>query len=198
MKYGYARVSTRKQLRDGNGLEAQVKMLEQEGCEKILTEQYSGNAAVRPVLEKLLKEIQGGDMLVVTKLDRLARSMSEGVKIIEALFKKGVKINILGIGLLDNSPIGRLIMHIFLAIAEFERAMIIERANAGLEVARSKEGFRLGRKPLDADKKRKAAELIILQHMTYSEVQELTGFSRSTIQREVKKRRAELELKQER
>ena len=197
MKYGYARVSTRKQSRDGNGLEAQIQELEKVGCEKILTEQFTGNAAKRPVIEKLLAEIQKDDILAVTKLDRLARSMNEGVKVIEDLFRRGVAIHILNLGVLDDTPVGRLIIHIFLAIAEFERAMIIERANAGLEVARSKEGFRLGRKPLDADKKRNAADLIILQHMTYAKVEGLTGFSRSTIKRAVKARRDELALQQE-
>lgn len=195
MKYGYARVSTRKQSRDGNGLEAQILELKKAGCEKILTEQITAATATRPVMKKLLEDIQEGDILVVTRLDRLARSLTEGKRIIDDLFQRGVVIHILNLGILDNTPVGNLIVHIFLSIAEFERATIIERANAGLEVARSKEGFRLGRKPVSAKRKRDAVDLILNKHMTYPAVAELTGISMSTLHRAVRAYRAELALK---
>lgn len=196
MKYGYARVSTRKQLRDGNGLEAQIELLKKQGCEKIYTEEYTGKEMKRPQLKMLLDEIQNGDMLIVTKLDRLARNIIEGSQIISELFERGVSIYILDMGLLDNTPTGRLIIHIFLAVAEFERSMILERSQLGREVARTKDGYREGRKPIDAQKKRDAADLVIFHNRTHNEVLNLTGLSGSTLVRAIRARRDELAEKE--
>lgn len=192
MRYGYARVSTRKQSRDGNGLEAQIELLKRAGCEKIIAEEYTGKADKRPRLSELLAEISTGDTLTVTKLDRLARSLADGANLINDLFARGIAIHVLDMGLLDDTPTGRLIINIFLSVAEFERNMIIERTHLGLEVARTKEGFRMGRKPLDAKRKRDAADLVIFYDKTYKEVVELTGISIATLTRSVRARRDEL------
>lgn len=195
MRYGYARVSTRKQLIAGNGLEAQIELLRSAGCEKIISEEYTGKSNKRPRLMELLLEIKRGDILTVTKLDRLARSLFDGAKLIGELFERGVAIHVLDMGLLDDTPTGRFIINIFLSIAEFERSMILERTALGLEVARTKDGFRIGRRPIDAQKKRDAADLVIFQHRTYKEVINLTGLSSATLTRAIKARRDELAVK---
>ena len=97
-------------------------------------------------------------------------------------------------GLIDNTPIGKLITTILLAIAEFERDMIIERTQAGKEIARSKNGFREGRPPIDQKRKDFAVDLIINQHKTYREVSELTGLSKSTLICAVNAYRAKIAL----
>ena len=97
-------------------------------------------------------------------------------------------------GLIDNNPIGKLITTILLAIAEFERDMIIERTQAGKEIARSKNGFREGRPPIDQKRKDFAADLILNQHKTYNEVVELTGLSKATVARAVRSVKANLLL----
>ena len=92
-----------------------------------------------------------------------------------SLLVRGVHVFILNMGLIDSTPIGKLITTILLAIAEFERDMIVERTQAGKEIARSKHGFRDGRPPIDQKKKDFAADLILNQHKSYNEVVELTG-----------------------
>ena len=97
-------------------------------------------------------------------------------------------------GLIDNTPTGRLITNILLAFAEYERDMIVERTQAGKEIARSKHGFRDGRPPIDQKKKDFAANLILNEHKTYNEVSELTGLSKSTLTRAVRHAKATLIL----
>ena len=110
------------------------------------------------------------------------------------MLNRGVAVHILNMGLLDNTPTGKLITHILLAFAEFERDMIIERAQAGKEIARAKDGFRDGRPPIDPKRKRAAAELILFQHRSYREVSDLTGLSSSTLVRSVRALKSELLL----
>ena len=186
MKYAYARVSTRKQSRDGNGLEEQISKLRAVGYDELVVDEFSAAITKRPNFEKLLEKLQNGDSLIVTTLDRLARTTAEGSKLISDLLNRGISVHILNMGLLDNTPTGRLITHILLAFAEFERDMIIERTQAGKEIARTKNGFRDGRPPIDPKRKRAAAELIINQHRSYKEVSELTGLSNSTLIRSVR------------
>lgn len=194
MKYAYARVSTRKQSREGNGLEEQIARLRSEGFDELVVDEFTASTNKRPNLAELLSKLQNGDSLIVTKLDRLARSTSEGSKLISDLLNRGVSVHILNMGLLDNTPTGKLITHILLAFAEFERDMIIERTQAGKEIARTKDGFRDGRPPIDPKRKRAAAELILLQHRSYREVSDLTGLSMSTLFRSVRALRDELML----
>lgn len=151
MIYGYARVSTRGQERDGNGLEAQEAVLKQAGCEKIYHDAYTGTKMDRPELTKLLKTLKPGDRLVVAKLDRLARTVIGGAELVRELLGKGVAIHVLNMGMLDNTPIGRMFATVMFAIAEFERDMIVERTNEGKQVARAREGYREGRKAKEVD-----------------------------------------------
>ena len=194
MKFAYARVSTRKQSRDGNGLDEQIAKLKLAGFDELVVEEFSGYSTKRPKFDQLIQRLQKGDTFIVTKLDRFARSTATGSALINDLLQLGVAVHILNMGLIDNTPTGRLITNILLAFAEYERDMIIERTQAGKEIARSKNGFRDGRPPIDQKKKDFAADLIINQHKTYKEVAELTGLSKSTLTRSVREAKAKVLL----
>ena len=137
MIYGYARVSSAGQAKDGNSLEAQEQILCEHGCSEIYAEAFTGMTSNRPQFSKILVKIQKGDTLMVTKLDRLSRSVSEGVTLIKDLHDKGVIVEILNMGRVDNSAMGKLMVTMLLAFAEFEHDMIIERLATGKEVAKS-------------------------------------------------------------
>lgn len=193
MIYGYARVSTKGQAKDGNSLEEQKERLLDEGVaeENIYCEAYSGAKADRPVFNELIDKLKEGDKLVVTKLDRFCRDTSSGLEYIEKLMNKGVKIHILNMGLIEDTPIGKMIVTNLLAFAEFERAMIVERTQTGkAQAKKNNPNFKEGRpKKYSKDKIDKAIEL--LDSMSYKEVEKLTGISKSTLIREVRKRKAE-------
>ena len=182
MKYGYGRVSTYGQRRDGNSLEAQEKLLKQEGCTEIVLEDYTGTKSNRPKLTKLLNTLQPGDTLVVAKLDRLSRSVKDGINIIDGLLEKDVKVHILNMGLMDSTPTGKLIRNIFLAFAEFERDMIVERTQAGKEIAKQDPDYKEGR-PKKYTKKQLeyAKQLRLEEKKSYKQIQQLLGISKATL-----------------
>ena len=109
MIYGYARVSTKGQAKDGNSLEAQERILREHGAEVIYKDSFTGTKKHRPELDKLLSVIKEGDTLVVVKLDRIARSTIQGCELMNELFAKGVAVNVLNMGMMDNSTTGKLI-----------------------------------------------------------------------------------------
>ena len=146
MIYGYARVSTIKQDRHGNSLDDQIQKLREAGCQEIYHDSYTGTKLDRPEFTKLLNVLQPGDTLVVTKLDRFARKAAEGALTVQNLISRGVNVNILNMGRADNSPMGKLMVQIMLAFAEFERDMIVERTQTGKAVAREK-GKRVDGRP---------------------------------------------------
>lgn len=144
MIYGYARVSTAKQI-EGNSFEEQTNAITlRYSNAKMIYEQESG-AEERPIFLKLLDDVVSGDMIVVTKLDRFCRTTKEGLEYIDLLRDKGVSVHILNMGVIENTPIGRMIVTNLLAFAEFERAMIKERTQAGKAIARTKDGWKDGR-----------------------------------------------------
>ena len=148
MKYGYARVSTCRQAKNGNSLQDQERMLTEAGVlpENIFADSYTGTKLDRPKFDALLEVIKPGDELVVCKLDRFARSSNDGSKLVQRLVDDGISVNILNMGRADNTPVGKLMVTIMLAFAEFERDMIVERTSAGKAYAREhKEGYREGR-----------------------------------------------------
>ena len=177
--YGYARVSTRKQT-NGNSLEEQRNLLTQEGCTTIIEEQYSGATTHRPQFEKLLSQLKEGDKLVVTKLDRFARNVVEGVTLIRALFEKGVKVHIMNVGLLENTSMGNFFLTTLLAVAELERNMIAERTQAGKEIAKTKPGFRDGRPPKFDDERVEMA-VKLLNENSYKQTSKIMGISTATL-----------------
>lgn len=180
MKRGYARVSTKGQARDGNSLEAQEKALKENGAEIIYVDAYSGATTERPEFQRLLNEIEAGDTLIVTKLDRFARSAAQGIALVEDLVKRGITINVLNMGVLDDTPTGRLIRNIFLCFADFERAMIVQRTQEGKVVARQNPEYREGRKKRFSKQQIEHAVSLKKNH-SYAQVCEMTGISKSTL-----------------
>lgn len=180
MVYGYCRVSTQMQARDGNSLEAQERLLKENGAEEIYSDAFTGTKAHRPELDRLIDKLQPGDKLVITKLDRIARSASQGIELIQSLLDRGITVHVLNMGLLDNTPTGKLIRNIMLAFAEFERDMIVERTQEGKAIAKKQPDFREGR-PRVYGKKQIQHALGLLQDHSYRQVTELTGISKSTL-----------------
>ena len=189
MIYGYARVSTAGQAASGNSLADQQEQLTNAGCQEIIVEQYTGSTTHRPAFSQLLEKLQPDDTLVVTKLDRIARNAGEGINLINDLMKKGIKVHILNIGLLDNTPTGKLIANIMLAFAQFERDMIIERTQAGKAIAKQKADFVDGRPRIPASQTDHALELLE-EGLSYKQVASKTGISISTLARRVREKRA--------
>lgn len=185
--FGYARVSTRGQAKDGNSLEKQEIELKQAGAEIIFSDAFTGTKAHRPELDKLLSMIQSGDKLIVTKLDRIARSATQGIELVNTLLDKGVTVHILNMGIMDNTPTGKLIRTIMLAFAEFERDMIVERTQEGKAIAKQKPDFREGR-PKKFGREQIELALSLLEDNSYKQVERKTGISKSTLIRAKKER----------
>lgn len=187
MIYGYARVSTKGQAKDGNSLEAQEKALRESGANEIYVDAFTGTKTDRPEFDKMMDKIQKGDTLIVTKLDRFARSMTQGSELVSDLIEKGIKVYILNIGVMDNTPSSKLIRNVFFAFAEFERDMIVERTMEGKAIAKQNPDFREGR-PKKYSRKQIEHALELLESNSYKRVEDMTGISKSTLIRAKKKR----------
>lgn len=190
MKYGYARVSTMDQ-----NLQSQIETLEAAGCDEVFSEHFTGTKTDRPKFSELLNKLQKGDTLIVTKLDRFARSATKGSELVKELIEKGVAVHILNIGVLDNTPASKLVRNIFFAFAEFERDMIVERTQEGKAIAKLKEGFKEGR-PNKFTQYQLDEAMKLLETMSFSQVEKEmarrgTNISMSTLKRESKKRKEE-------
>lgn len=181
MIYGYARVSTKGQAKDGNSLEYQEEELKKAGAIKIYQESFTGTKIDRPVLNKLVKNLEDGDTLIVTKLDRIARNAKGGLELIDQILEKGCSIRILNMGTFDMSPSGKLMRTIMLAFAEFERDMIVQRTQEGKAIAKQNKDYKEGRpKKYSSDQMKHAYELL-KQGNTYSVIERMTGISKSTL-----------------
>lgn len=188
MIYGYVRVSTKTQARDGNSLEEQTaRILEKYPQAIIITESMSG-AGFRPKFEKLICELSAGDKLAVTKLDRFCRTAKEGLGFLDKLIENDVEIEIFNFGLFNNSATGKLLITTLLAFAEFERALIIERTSEGKAIARSKPNYREGR-PFTYTPTQIAHALNLKETYSYKQVEEMTGISKSTLIRAMRRRK---------
>ena len=193
MIYGYARISAKVQLK-GNSLEEQKNELRKNGCQIIVEEQFTGKTTARPKFEDLiLNQLKSGDTLVVTRLDRLARNVTEGVSTIRGLFNKNVRVHVLNVGLLENTAMGNFFITTLLAVAELERCMILERTAAGKEIAKTRDGFKEGRPPIARAKIELAMGL--LETHSYKRVSEMTGISVATLARYRRKMQDELTCK---
>lgn len=150
MRYGYARVSSTTRYaggEDGNSLEAQERKLLDAGCAEIVSEAYTGTKMERPKFTKLIDTLKAGDTLVVCKLDRFARTATDGVNLVKELLARGISVHVLNMGLVENTPTGRLTLTIMMAFAEYERDMIVERlADGKAEAKRKDPNYREGRK----------------------------------------------------
>lgn len=178
--YGYARVSTAGQL-DGYSIGEQEKAIKERynGAE-IIVESYSG-AKKRAKFEKIVEDACNGDIIVTTKLDRFCRQTKEGLEYIERLMDKGVKVHILNMGIIENTPIGKMIVTQLLAFAEFERAMIVERTQAGKREAKEKMGddWNEGRPKvkIDENKFKELQEKVRKKEITVSKASKVLGIS---------------------
>lgn len=193
MIYGYARVSTKDQ-----NLESQIKQLIENGCERknIFKEKKSGKNAERDELKKLLDILQPGDKVITTKIDRIARNLKDGIRIVETIREKGAKIHLLDMGLIDDTPMGNLILSVLLAVAEFERSMILERQREGIEIAKAK-GLYKGRPMKYTEKSDKLVHALKLYEkgeLTVNQIQDITGIGRATIYRKIKEYGIEREV----
>ncbi len=191
MIYGYARVSTKGQAKDGNSLEVQKAALIEAGAveSSIYIDTFTGTKMDRPEFNKLKEILRPGDKLIVTKLDRLGRSVSQASEIITELIDREVEINVLNLGVLSNDSVNTLMRNILLSFAQFERDMIVQRTQEGKAIAKATNpDFKEGRPPkFDQDQLDNAMRL--LETNSYTQVVKLTGISRSTLVREKKKRK---------
>ena len=177
---GYARVSTVDQ-----NLDLQLDGLKTAGCQEIFTDKASGAARSRPGLDKCLKCLQAGDTLIVWRLDRLGRSLRHLLEVVGKLTEQGIGFRSVRDGAIDTTAsTGKLVFHIFAALAEFERDLIRERTKAGLLAARGR-GRIGGRPKVTADKPRVvvANEMHRGQKLTVEDICETLGISRSTFYR---------------
>ena len=154
MIIGYARTSTVDQIA---GFEAQLRELDAANCKKIFREQVS-SVAVRAQLEATLEFAREGDVLVVTKLDRLARSVADLMAIIQKLDDKAVGLRILNLGMDTQTPTGKLMLTVLGGVAQFEREMMLERQREGVVKAKAAGKYK-GRKPLAVDLRQKVVHL---------------------------------------
>ena len=183
MLVGYARVSTLDQLA---GFNDQVEQLRRLGVEKIFQEQVSAVAG-RPRLEAALDFVRDGDVLIVTRLDRLARSTKHFCEIHERLERKGVKLKVLDLGIDTGTVTGRMIAEIVIAVAGFERRLLLERQKVGTAAAKS-EGRYKGRAPTA---RRRFGEVLDLHHagVRPDEIAARLAISRSSVFRALKEAR---------
>ena len=177
-KIGYARVSTQ-----GQDLEQQRIALGQNGCQRIFEEKVSGARQDRPELGRLLDHLRPGDLVIVTRLDRLARSTTDLLHIAERLKTMGAGLRSLAEPWADTtSPAGRMVLTIFAGIADFERSLISERTSAGRASAKAK-GVRFGPKPVLTPEQIAHARQLINGGQAVSEVARLLGVHRATLYR---------------
>jgi len=176
MLIGYARVSTNEQ-----NLDLQRDALEKEGCEKIYVEEASGSKSSRPELERTIEMLREGDTLVVWRLDRLGRSLKHLIELVTELEGKGIGFKSITESMDTSTNNGKLIFHIFGALAEFERNLIRERTQAGLASARAR--GRMGGRPHALDDKEKATAVNMYNSKKHSvvEICKLMGISRPTL-----------------
>lgn len=184
--YGYARVSTIGQAKDGNSLEAQESALRAAGATEIFVDAFTGTKMERPEFDRLNSLLQKGDTLIVTKLDRFARTVGQASELITDLIDRGITVNVLNLGMLDNSSISVLMRNILLSFAQFERDMIVQRTQEGRAIARTKEGYREGRPKKYTGAQLRHAMNLLKDH-SYTQVAAMTGISKSTLIREKRK-----------
>lgn len=176
---GYARVSTWEQT-----TEPQMAALEAAGCTRTFHETASGTRTDRPELAACLDYLREGDTLVVWRLDRLGRSLKHLVEVVTALEERGIGFKSVHEAIDTTTAAGKLVFHIFAALAEFERALIVDRTKAGLEAARAR-GSKSGRKPVLSPKQVEAVRQMHAEGTkSISEISEIFGgVSRATIYR---------------
>lgn len=179
---GYARVSTADQ-----NLDLQIEALEKIGCLKIFTDIASGAKSERPGLAEALNYLRSGDTLVVWKLDRLGRSLSHLLQIIDSLTQRDIHFKSITDSAIDTStPSGQLMLTIIAALSEFERNLIRERTKEGLAVAKAR-GRKGGRRRVITEQKLKKAKQLIEKGLTVREAASAIGVGKSSLYESLKK-----------
>ena len=181
MKYGYARVSTSHQI-----VERQEQELARAGADSIIIEYASGANADRPLLRQALDTLGKEDEFIVVSLDRLARSSIDFLKIVEEINNAGAALKVLNQNIDTSSPSGKMVMSVLMAMAEFEREMVVERTRSGLAAARNR-GARLGAPKKLNSQKLRAAKLLSSQGESYRSIAKSLSVSPATICRALKK-----------
>jgi DNA invertase Pin-like site-specific DNA recombinase len=182
---GYARVSTK-----GQNLDRQIAALQAAGCERIFSDKKSGKNAEREELQKALDYLRPNDTLIVPSLDRLGRSIQDLINIVGALRKDGIGFRSLHEALDTTTPGGRLVFHVFAALAEFIRELIVQGTHEGIAAARAR-GQRLGRPPaMTEEQVRHARSMLADPDASISSIAKLLGVSRTTIYKYVPELRA--------
>jgi DNA invertase Pin-like site-specific DNA recombinase len=182
MFIGYARVSNSDQNPN-----LQTDALKVAGCQKIFIDKISGTKSDRPELNKLKEQLREGDTIVVWRLDRLGRSLKDLIEWVNYLEKEKVALRSLHESIDTTTPTGKLIFHLFGALAEFERNLIVERTNAGLTAARAR-GIKGGRKPkLDATKQKTAQTMYDAKNHTVKEICETLKITKPTLYKYLKR-----------
>lgn len=178
MIIGYARVST-----DDQSLDSQTDALSVAGAEKVFADKISGSKRSRPELDKMLEQLRDGDVVTVTKYDRLARSLKDLLEIVETIRKRGAGFRSLAEDIDTTTPAGRLVFHVFASIAQFERERISERTREGLASARNR--GRIGGRPpaLSAAQKDEVRRMRDDEQRTVSEIARLFKVSERTVRR---------------
>jgi DNA invertase Pin-like site-specific DNA recombinase len=178
---GYARVSSVDQ-----SLSLQLDALAQMGCERVFREKASGALHARPELERMLDHLREGDTLVVWRLDRLGRSLKHLMELIGELEERGVAFHSVTEGIDTSTAGGKLVFHVFGALAEFERELIRERTQAGLAAARAR-GRRGGRpRVMTAEKLQVARSMYESKNHTLAAIAATVGVSRATLYRSLR------------
>jgi DNA invertase Pin-like site-specific DNA recombinase len=178
MIIGYARVST-----DGQNLEAQTDALIAVGAGKLFADKVSGSKRERPELDRMLEQLRDGDIVIVTKYDRLARSLKDLLDIVETIGERGAGFRSLAEDIDTTTPAGRLVFHVFASIAQFERERISERTKEGLASAR-KRGRIGGRPPaLTPAQKVEVRRMRDDDHRAVPEIARLFKVSERTVRR---------------
>lgn len=191
MTIGYARVS----MHDQN-LALQRDALTSAGCEKIFVDKITGKLLNRPGLEQTMEVLRGGDTLIVWRLDRLGRSLKHLIEVVSELENREIGFKSLTESIDTTSPAGKLVFHLFGALAEFERNLIAERTKAGLAAARAR--GRLGGRPKALDEKQSEALVLLYKEKKHSvkEICQIMGISKQTLYNYLRKGEKRSEYKQ--
>lgn len=181
MLFGYARVSTPDQ-----NIEVQIEALEKAGVERerMFTDKASGASAIRKGLTECLRSMEKGDVLIIQRLDRLGRSLRQLLDIMDNLDKRGIGLRSLNDSIDTTTAVGRLVVHVVGAIAEFERGLIAERTIAGLKSAKAR-GVKIGRDRKATPEKIQKAKDLLRQGMSMKQVSKEVKLAESTLYRDI-------------
>lgn len=190
MKIGYARVSTQDQ-----NLELQKDALEKVGCKKIFVDEVSGTVAKREGLEKAKEILREGDVLIVWRLDRLGRSIRDLIDWVTKLEEEGIGFKSLQESIDTTTSSGKLVFHIFAALAEFERNLIRERTNAGLAAARARGRLGGRKKSLNAKQRQQVVEMYERKNQTVKQICEMMSITKPTLYAYIREEQASKKAK---